>query len=151
MRKKIKEAYHFKQRGFTLLEALIAVVILSITISAAIYGYLESSRVAEFSSYSLAANNLAMQKIEQTRACKWDTQASPAVDELVPSNFPAEIELLDVPVVGTNATFATNFTTITEVSKNPPLKLIRADCVWALMQDGQLYTNSFHVYRSPDQ
>ena len=99
----------------------------------------------------LAANNLAMQRIEQTRACKWDTQASPVIDELVSANFPPVIELLDVPVVGTNETYATNFTTITEVSQNPPLKLIRADCVWTLEMNGQLFTNSFHVYRSPDQ
>jgi len=46
--------------------------------------------------------------------------------------------------------YATNFTTITSVSANPPLKLIRVDCVWSFMKHG-IFTNTLVSYRAPDQ
>jgi len=52
----------------------------------------------EWSAHSLAAHSLAQQGMEQSRAAKWDTMATPTVDELVQSNFPPSIEVLDIPM-----------------------------------------------------
>jgi hypothetical protein len=98
----------------------------------------------------LAANSLAMQRLEQARAAKWDTLAVPLVDQLVASNFPATIEILDIPISGTNLALATNFTTIQTVSTAPPLKSVQVDCVWSFYT-GRVYTNTVVTYRAPDQ
>jgi hypothetical protein len=112
------------------------------------YGYVMSAQSAEWSAYNLAANSLAIQRLEQTRAAKWDRQASPLVDEL--TNFPTVVEILDIPISGTNIVYATNVTTITAVSTHPPLKMIRVDCSWRF-SSGQVFTNSVMTYRAPDQ
>jgi hypothetical protein len=139
-----------KQRAFTLAEIIIASCLGMITIGASIYGYVLSAKRAEWSGYSLAANSLAMQRIEQARACKWDPLAFPAVDELVSTNYPMQINILDIPTTGTNIVYATNFTAITMVQANPPLKMIRVDCCWMFLNKGP-YTNTLVSYRAPDQ
>ena len=134
----------------TLIEALVSMMLVAIMAVATINGYLLSTSRAEWSSHSLAAHSLAMQRLEQTRACKWDLQAWPIVDELVLTNFPTQINILDIPISGSNVVYATNFTVIRAVSTNTPLKLIRVDCVWRFMSRG-LFTNSIASYRAPDQ
>jgi hypothetical protein len=146
----MKFAGHASASAFTLTEIVIASALGMITISASIYGYTLASKRAEWSGYSVAANSLAMQRLEQARACKWDPQASPVVDELVSSNFPARIEVLDLPIAGTNVVYATNFTTITDVQPYPPLKMIRVDCTWNFMGK-RTFTNTVVTYRAPDQ
>ena len=136
--------------AFSLPEVLVAIAITGLSLSGIIYGYVSSSTRAEWSAYSLAAHSLAMQRLEQTRACKWDLQAWPVVDELVLTNFPTQINILDIPISGSNVVYATNFTVIRDVSTNTPLKLIRVDCVWRFMSRG-LFTNSIASYRAPDQ
>jgi hypothetical protein len=135
--------------AFTLAEVVIATALGSITIGASIYGYVLAAKRAEWSGYSLAANSLAMQGVEQARACKWDPNGTPPVDQLVTANFPMKINILDIPITGTNIVYATNYTTITEIRANPPLKMIRVDCQWMFMSDGP-YTNTVVTYRSPD-
>ena len=136
--------------AFTLVEVVIASAIAAVTLGGIIYGYIVSATRAEWSAYSLAANSIAMQKLEQFRAAKWDTQAYPVVDEVIPANFPVDVQVLDIPRVGNNITYATNFTTIKVVSANPQVKMIRVDCVWKFMSRG-LFTNTVATYRSPDQ
>ncbi|MDX1951923.1 MAG: hypothetical protein SFY81_07040 [Verrucomicrobiota bacterium] len=141
---------HKLEQAFTLVEVVMATGIAALTMGASIYGYLLSAQRAEWSAYSLAAQSLAMQRVEQTRAAKWDPLGFPPVDQLIATNFPTEINVLDIPVSGTNLVFATNYTTISVVSANPPLKAIRVDCVWAFYSGG-LFTNSVVTYRAPDQ
>lgn len=136
--------------GFTLTEVVISLGISALLISGIISGYVLAIKRAEWSAYSLAAHSLAMQQVEQARAAKWDPQGWPAVDELVSSNFPNRVEVLDIPISGTNLVYATNFTTITQVSTNPPLKMIRVDCVWTFRWE-QLFTNTLITYRAGDQ
>lgn len=136
-------------RAFTLAEATIATAIAALTFSGIVTGYILSGRNAEWSSLSLAAQSLAMQRIEQTRACKWDPNAATPVDQLVNDNFPTQWTVLEVPISGTNYVYATNFTTITLVSSSPPLKMVRSDAVWRFPR-GRLYTNSIFTYRAPD-
>jgi type II secretory pathway pseudopilin PulG len=136
--------------AFTLSEVVIALAILSLLVGGLVTGYVLSAQRAEWSAYSLAAHSLAMQRLEQTRAAKWDPLSWPPVDELVSSNFPPVVDLLDVPVSGTNAVVATTTTTITTVSTDPPVKMIRVDTVWPFMDWG-LSTNTLVTYRAPDQ
>lgn len=113
-------------------------------------GYVLSAQRAEWSAYSLAAHSLAMQRVEQIRAAKWDPLAWPPVDEIVASNFPPAAEVLDIPISGTNLVYATNIVTITEVSSQPPLKSVRVDTTWSMGAHGP-FTNTIITYRAPDQ
>jgi prepilin-type N-terminal cleavage/methylation domain-containing protein len=136
--------------AFTLVEVVIATAIAALTIGSSIYAYVQTTRRAEWSAYSLAAHSLAMQRTEQTRAAKWDPMGFPPVDELVPTNFPPRIEVLDIPISGTNIAYATSITSIATISLNPPLKKIRVDCRWSFAS-GRSFTNTIITYRAPDQ
>ncbi len=137
-------------KAFTLVEVIIALAIMSLMIGGIVSGYVVSALRAEWSAFSLAAHSLALQKLEQTRAAKWDPQGWPPVDELVSSNFPVTVDVVDVPISGTNILYATSTTTITSVSTTPPLRSIRVDTVWPFMQRGS-FTNTIVTYRAPDQ
>jgi hypothetical protein len=142
--------YSRSESGITLVEAVMAMAIGGLMMAGVTNGFIQCMRQAEWSSYSLAANSLAVQRLEQTRAAKWDRMASPTIDNLVSANFPADIEILDIPISHTNIVYATNYTTITTVLSNPPLRMVRVDCVWRFMNRG-LFTNSIATYRAPDQ
>jgi prepilin-type N-terminal cleavage/methylation domain-containing protein len=140
----------FRNEGFTLAEVVITTAIGAIVIGGSIYGYITAAQRAEWAAYSLAAHSLAMQRVEQSRAAKWDLLGFPPVDELVATNFPEQVNMLDIPVSKTNIVYATNFTTITTVTANPLLKMIRVDCCWSFMNRGP-FTNTVVTYRAPDQ
>ena len=132
----------------TLVEVLVALGIGVLIFGGVLVGYVQSAQMAEWSSCNLAAYDLAMQHLEMARATKWDTQAS--IDDLVSSNFPPTVEVLDVPLWGTNVMYATNTTSISTVSTDPPLKMIQVQTVWAFGSRG-LFTNETATYRGPDQ
>lgn len=136
--------------GITIIEVVLSLAIMGISFGAIILGYVMSARRAEWSAYSLAANSLAMQRLEQSRAAKWDLLTTPITDELVAANFQEQRAELDVPITTDNITYATNFTTISTISANPPLKMVRVDCVWPFKGRG-LFTNTLITYRAPDQ
>src|SRR3954471_14354797 len=79
--------------GFTLVETLVAVFILSMVMSGVLYGYVQANRIAEFSSMSLAATAYASQGAEQARAADWrpwdwpQTNGPGTTDELRPTNY----------------------------------------------------------------
>ena len=125
-----------------------AVGILAILMGGVITGYLASARRAEWSAHSLAAHSLAVQGIEQARAARWDPRVWPAIDELPPTNF-SRVEILDVELSGRRQ-FATNFISVESISTNPPLRQLRADCVWSFALRG-LFTNTVITQRAPDQ
>jgi prepilin-type N-terminal cleavage/methylation domain-containing protein len=139
-----------RRRGMTLAEVVMSIAIASIAVSGSINGYIMAVNQAECSAYSLAAQSLANQRMEQVRAAKWDTSASPVVDMVVSSNFLVKVDILDVPISGTNIVYATNYTTITPISTNPAYKLIKVDCVWRFMNHGA-YSNTVVSYRAADQ
>jgi hypothetical protein len=129
---------------------VISIAIAGISLGAVVSGYIYSAKVAEWSAYSLAANSLAMQRLEQCRAAKFDVLTTPITDELVAANFLDDPQILDVPQSGGNIAYATNFTTITVLSTDPPLKMIRVDCVWPF-KGKSLHTNTLVTYRAADQ
>ena len=150
----IKNLFHSRSRraeqGSSLVEACIALAVTAVAVGGSVNGYILTINRAEWSAYSLAAHSLAMQRMEQMRAAKWDTGASPPVDQIITANFGPVANVLDVPISGTNIVYATNYTTITTVSVNPPLKMVRVDCAWPFMQRG-IFTNTLISYRAPDQ
>jgi prepilin-type N-terminal cleavage/methylation domain-containing protein len=137
-------------QAFTLVEVVMAVAIAALLMGGLIAGYTISMRRAEWSAYSLAAQALAIQKIEQTRAAAWDLEAYPVRVDLVASNFPPDVQILDVPISGNNIAYATNYTTILDVAGPAPLKYVQVDCVWQFT-GGRVFTNSIASYRAPDQ
>ena len=131
--------------GFTLAEVVMAMAILSIVIEGVIYGYLHSSWRAEWNGYSLAAQSLASQGVEQARAAQWDPLVK---DELPPTNY-VEVDTLDLPQSG-QPVYATNYISITTVTVNPPLRQIQASCVWRFANRG-VFTNTVTTLRARDQ
>jgi Tfp pilus assembly protein PilV len=138
-----------KSAGISLSEVLVALAITGIGVFAAVTGFVNSARQAESSAYVLAAQCQALERLEQVRAAKWDPNADPPIDQIVSTNFPKLVKVLDIPRQGLKI-FATNFTTITTVSVNPPLKMMRVDCVWPWINK-KVYTNTVMTYRGPDQ
>ena len=136
--------------GLTLMEVVLSLAIVGLTIGSIVTGYIFASREMEGAACSAAAEFMAQRRVEQARAAKWDALADPPVDELVSSNFPVVIAALDIPVAGSNPRYATSTTTIATVSNDPPLKLIRVDCVWSLLSRGP-FTNTVATWRAPDQ
>jgi prepilin-type N-terminal cleavage/methylation domain-containing protein len=134
--------------GFTLAEVVMAMAILSIVLQGVIYGYMHSSSRAEWNGYSLAAQSLASQGVEQARAAQWLPQMWPTVDELPPTNY-TQVDTLDLPQSG-QPVYATNYISVSTVSLNPPLRQIQASCVWRFASRG-LFTNSITTLRAPDQ
>jgi len=137
-------------RAFTLTEVVFSLALIGLTAGGIINGYIQSARVTDWQARSLAAESLAMQRVEQCRAAKWDTRSFPVVDQLVSSNFPTLTEQMDLPTVSTNASYATIYTTISTISSSPPLRMMQADCVWQFPGRG-LFTNTVVTYRAPDQ
>ncbi len=140
--------FQARQVGFTLVEVVVAISLFGIIVEGVILGYTSAARRAEWSAHSLAAQSLASQGVEQARAAKWDPQAWPVVDDLPPTNF-TQIDTLDIPVRG-QPVYATNYIQIKAASANPPLREIRADCVWSFIHRG-LFTNTVVTLRAPDQ
>lgn len=138
------------QSGMTLVEVVVAVAVSSVLLGGLIGGYLFCITSAERSALSLAANARAMERLEETRAAKWDTSSYPQVDQLVSTNFPDQTVRLDLSGFRNQATFGTNRVEITQISANPPLKRIRVDCIWRF-RGLQLLTNTIETCRAPSQ
>jgi hypothetical protein len=144
----------------TLAEVVVALAVASLTVASLVGGYISSTVAAEKSSLSLAANTRAIERLEDTHAAAWSL--STGVDQLgtnvanvPPTNFPPRIVVLDLSASsnGTNGvTYATNYTTITQVSVTPPLRRIHIDCVWRFRnrQYSTLVTNAVETLRGPD-
>lgn len=137
-------------RAFTLAEVVIATSLSALVIGGSVYGYVLAAKRAEWSAYRLAANSMALGRMEQARACKWDPLGFPPVDELVSSNFPITTNILDIPISRTNIVYATNYTTISVISTNPPVKMIRVDSTFRFLNRG-VFTNTVVTYRAADQ
>jgi prepilin-type N-terminal cleavage/methylation domain-containing protein len=142
--------------AFTLVEVTVALAISALLFAGVVLGFVQSAQRAEWSAYNLAAHSLAMQGVEQARAATWDPAAPTPIDNCRPANFPpVGTNMLDVPVAGTNITYATNTWTITTISTNPyPLKMIRVDCTWTFIKSGvrsAVFTNTVATLRAPNQ
>ena len=141
------------QRAFTLVEVVISLALAVLVYGGILKGYVIITDQAEWSCYSLAAQSLAMQGVEQSRSAEWDPQSWPPTDELGTTNY-RTVEQLDVPISG-NPVFATNYISVSMVNTNPPLRMLRTDCIWYLPSRGVKtrgpFTNTVVTLRCSDQ
>jgi len=136
--------------AFTLMEVVVSLVILGISLGGILTLYLQLAWRADWSSYSVSAEMMALGGLEQCRAAKYDPHGSPPIDALVSTNFPSRVDILDPGSVNGVSAYGTNTTTILTISTNPPLKLVRVDCTWTYPGRG-VFTNSVFTYRAADQ
>jgi len=140
-----------EELGMTLAEVVVALAIAGLTVSSLVGGYITSTVAAEKASLSLAANTRALERLEDTHAASWNVSAPEVVDELVATNFPTKLVILDLSAQGPGVTYGTNYTSITQVSVAPPLRRIRVDCVWRFQnRQSALFTNTVESLRGPD-
>lgn len=122
-----------------------------------VFGYIQTNRRAQWCSLTLAAQSLASQSVEQARAAKWDVHAvlpgtGPGTsDELPPTNYiQVFTNSLLVPATG-EPIKVTNYVSITKVLNNPPVRQIRADCVWHSPFSETWVSNTVITYRISDE
>jgi type II secretory pathway pseudopilin PulG len=153
--------------AFTLAEVVVSIAIAAIVFGGTISAYIQTTRRAEWSGYSLAAQSLAIQQLEQARSAIWDTALGKnEVTNLALNNFThpsanvwkgSSWTNLDIPVSGGNFTRATNIVTITMITNvggvpAVSLQMVRVDTVWPFKVGNKylLYTNSMSTYLAPD-
>src|SRR3954462_11796932 len=128
----LKQSRRFQ--GFTLVETMVSMTIVVMVMAGAIYSYLMSNRMAEWSSLSLAAQAYASQGAERARAAQWNSQIWPptngpgTADELAPTNAstPVFVEVNTNQIASTGGPLlVTNYIYLTTASTNPPLRQIR--------------------------
>ena len=136
--------------GTTLVEAVIALAITGLMVGGIVTGYIYCTTSAVKAELAQTANAKALQRIEEARSARWDTSSWPVVDQLVATNFPDEVVILDMPGTNTVGTSATIQTTISQISLTPPIRSIRVDCIWQF-RGVELITNTIETIRAPDQ
>jgi prepilin-type N-terminal cleavage/methylation domain-containing protein len=142
-------------RGMTLVEVIMALAILSVAFAGVIGMYLHAAYRAEWSGYSLAAQGLAIQQIEQAKSAVWDTSSTPVKNELT-NIATVTSAVLDIPILGSNVVWATNYASIVPVQlwSNPVVSayLVRVDTVWPFRWKNRIryYTNTVVDYMAPD-
>lgn len=134
----------------TLVEVVVAMAITGMAVGGIVNGYHYCTNSSQKAALSLAANARAMERIEATRSAIWAPDRSPAVDQLVATNFPSTTVVLDLAGSGTVVVPATIQTEISQVSVNPPLKRVRVDCIWQF-RGGQWVTNTIETCRASAQ
>lgn len=162
-------AGHLKQdAAFTLAEVVISMAIAAFVFGGIITAYIQSTRRAEWSGYSLAAQALAIQQLEQARSAVWDSALGKnEVTNLALNNWKYTNATrvgsgyswtnLDLPVSGGNFVRATNYVTIrmlTNVAGVPAvsLQMVQVDTVWPFQigTTNRFFTNSISTYLAPD-
>jgi hypothetical protein len=134
--------------AFTLAEAVMAGAIAALLCAGMVQCYLASSLKSQYAAFSLAANMQAVKKIEQVIFASW-VPGYGITNVFNPALTNVDAENLEMPVAITNVASCTNYTTITQISTNPPYLMIRVDCVWGFIGQGT-FTNTVAVLRGPN-
>jgi hypothetical protein len=140
------------QAAFTLAEMVVCFAIMALVIGGMLTAYSKAAIFTERAGYQLSAQTLAVRQVEQVRAALWDTQSTPPVDNT--TNLPATtISLLELPIAGTNAIYATNQLSVTTITNSlaPPsyIKMIQVYTTWPW--NGTVMSNVMITYRAPDE
>lgn len=138
-----------KSSAFTLIEIAVALAISVVVMAGIFKGYTMAARRAQFSSYNLAANAMAMQQMESIVAATWVISGTSVTNLFSSSLTNTQIAALCLPNSATNLVYATNYATVTQVSTNPPYVMVQVNCIWNFMDMGT-FTNSVAVLRGPD-
>jgi type II secretory pathway pseudopilin PulG len=155
--------------AFTLMEVVISVMVVALTFAAIIQGYLTSATKGQWTGYSLAAQSLGLQTIEQARSALWDplmnTNQLASMALLNPQTTATTYtgyttNVLDVPWKSTNAVVVTNYVSIRTLyadnnsALGVQLQMVRVDTVWPFTGWGKhtikYYTNTVVSYVAPD-
>src|ERR1035437_3089734 len=140
------------EAGFVggLWEGLIAFVIVAMGFGSIVGGYMSGATKAQWSGYSLAAQTLAGQTLEQARSAKFDCSSTNGMEITNMTLFSKSLvvtstnwtmtgyntNILDVPWTSTNYVVATNFISIRLLFANGitnpwiQMQMIRVDTVW---------------------
>jgi type II secretory pathway pseudopilin PulG len=135
--------------AFTLIEVAVALAISVLIMTGMFKGYTLASRRAQFSSYQLAANAMAMQQMESIVAATWTQSGTSKTNIFSSSLTNSQVAALCLPNSATNLVYATNFATVTQISTNPPYLMVQVSCIWSFMGMGT-FTNTVAVLRGPD-
>jgi type II secretory pathway pseudopilin PulG len=135
--------------AFTLIEIAVALAIAVLVMGGMFKGYTMASRRAQFSSFELAANAMAMRQMESIVAATWVISGTSVTNIFSPSLTNTQINALCVPSSGTNLVYGTNYATVKQISTYPPYVQVQVSCVWNFMGMGT-FTNTVAVLRSPD-
>ncbi len=162
------EKMRVRREAFTLAEVVISIGIAALLFIGTIGAYIQTCRRAEWSGYSLAAQSLAIQQLEQARSALWDPADVPVKNELTQlmasliswtSNASGMAGYswtnLDLPISGNNTVRATNFVRLRSISlTNVPVtvQMVQVDTVWPFLVGGttRLFTNTVANYFAPD-
>jgi len=155
--------------GFTLVEVLVASAIVGLIFGGVINSYIQAGKRIEWTGYSLAAQSLAEQSIEQAKAGIWDPAQQPPENDLTNMNLQSvsyvaatqtytgySVGILDIPYKSTNAVIATNFIMVQMMyvagNSNVPTQFVRVDTVWPFGLRGAnvYFTNTVCALIAPD-
>lgn len=154
-------------KAFTLVEVVVALAIAALVLGGILNAYIQAGTQTEWAGYSLAAQSIGIQAIEQARSAVWDN--SIGKNELTNMYLTAwsydagskigrgySTRVLDVPTSGTNVVMATNFVTVKMLTltgaSQVQIQMISVDTVW-LFRDyrgRRLMTNQIATYFGPD-
>lgn len=153
--------------AFTLAEVVIAIAIVATVFGGIILGYTQAARRAQWSGYSLAAQALAIQQLEQARSAVYDPSVTPVKNEITNLNLNGWTYAggvwsgyswtnLDLPTSGSNYVRATNYVTVSMIwiTTNPPvtIQMVQVNTVWPFTwgANTRLFTNTLASYYAPD-
>jgi hypothetical protein len=164
--------------GYSLMEVVLATAIIALVYGAIIECYMQAGLRAEWTGYSLAAQSLATEQIEQARSALWDPNAGSydgtnisGVNQITQLNLSSwsytssnsswsgySTGILDVPYGSTNYTIATNYVTVQAIylnnQTNPPVQveMITVKTVWPFKYRGTglVFTNTAATWVGPD-
>ena len=154
----------------TFMEVLIALLIVVMVFGAIINGYISSAIRGQWTGYSLAAQSMGLEAIEQARSAKWDATTnellnlnvfSPYYNPTTQTFTGYTTNILDVPMKANNPILATNYISIRMFNENndpnpnmPQLQMIRVDTVWPFVGWSKFsltyYTNTVCTLIAPD-
>jgi hypothetical protein len=147
-------------RAFTLVEVVMSVCIMMVVFAGIISCYIQNAYRAEWAGYSLAAQASACQQLERAKCAVWDIQQIPVMDQIqtLKTNpaYSKYVNILDLPISGTNTVYVTNYSYITNVvlSTTPPVSVyyVKVDAVWPFRWGNKVtyYTNTVADYFGPD-
>ena len=168
----VVDGHRRRRSGLTYTEVLISVVIIAMVFGLTIKAYVVTATREQWTGFSLAAESMGLQAIEEARSAVWDpamqknelTNMVNGINVISSSTsgsttYITTTNILDLPWKGTNYMLATNFITITPLYENnftPPsvqLQFLRVDTVWGFSGWGKtslLYTNTICTYLAPD-
>jgi len=140
--------------AFTLIEVITAIVLTGVLCEGMLLAYTQAARRAQWSGFSLAAQALTVQHIEQARSARWDPAAN---TNQIPFVAGTTVDTLDLPSIGTNVIYATSTVTVTYMTlgrTNPvaAAEMIQVDTVWPFTWHGNtsLFTNTVATMCAPD-